>query len=184
MRTLRLSLAGAVTLMLFGGILSAGVLAQEDPADTTAEAPPGEPFGGLLTGTVSFVPMDPPTEACPMVTTITEASGPTTLGTMSVYSEHCPTMGMPSIPVGEMTLTSEDGDTLSGSYYVDCDPIMPTNPAGEPVLCNGRIEFVGGTGRFEEASGTAFQRVVVWFPGTLEAQEWPWVNEFHGLLSY
>jgi hypothetical protein len=184
MSRLRAPLIGAVLAVLISTTMSAGILAQEEPVGPIPEVPPGEPFGGLVVGSISFMPVDPPTEDCPMVRTITDASGPTTLGTMTLHTEHCPTVGMPTIPYGEATFTTDGGDELSATYYADCDPILPANPSGEPIVCHGRMEFTGGTGQFAAATGSAFQRISIWFPGSFETQGWLWVNEFHGLLSY
>jgi hypothetical protein len=95
---------------------------------------PGEPFAGVLSGSVSFGPQQGPTEACPLpVRTITDASGPTTIGDVTLHAELCLTIGLPTVPMGVRTLTTEDGDELTGVYFIDCDPVLPSAESGELV---------------------------------------------------
>mgnify|MGYP001822724892 CR=1 FL=1 len=119
-----------------------------------------------------------------VVATITDASGPSTLGDLAMHSEHCPTPGAPTVPAGEMTLTTASGDEIIGAYYVDCLPILPSMQAGEIITCPGRLEIVGGTGAFSEAAGSPQLAIYVWFPGSLEAQAWPWFGVLEGSISY
>lgn len=184
MRSLRPIFAGIITVALLCAVSVSMVHAQEE-AEPMPPPPPGEPFSGLLIGSVSFQPLEAPTEECPLgVKTITTASGSTTIGPVTIHAEHCPTLGLPSVPVGQQTLTTEDGDEISGAYFVDCEPLMPSAATGEPVTCMGRLQFSGGTGRFAEATGSANQVVQLWFPGSMDAQEWPWTLKLEGAISY
>jgi hypothetical protein len=188
MRNLRLITAATMTLGLLLAASVSIVHGQEEAESMPPPPPappPGEFFAGILIGSVSFEPLEAPTEACPLgVKTITTASGSTTLGAVTLYAEHCPTLGLPSVPVGQQTLTTETGDELSGMYFVDCDPLLPSAATGEPITCLGRVQFSGGTGSFAEASGSANWVVHLWFPGSMEALEWPWVSKLEGAISY
>jgi len=171
-----------LTLALLGAASGMVASAQDEGPPMP---PPGDPFAGMLSGTVSFEPLEAPTEECPFgVRTITDAVGSTTIGEVSLHSEHCTTPGMPTAPSGLMTLTTGTGDRISGPYFVDCDPILPTAPAGEIVTCPGRFMFASGTGAFGEVSGTAYLTANVWFPGSLEFQQWPWIQVMHGSIDY
>lgn len=164
----------ATTLMV--GIASA----QEAPMP-----PPMERFEGLYSGTVTFQPVDPPTEECPLgVRTISDLTGVSNvLGATTMHSEHCPTLGLPSVPQGDWTITTEDGDTLTGTYFTDCQPLLLGDPDGQLVTCVGRIEVGGGTGRFQGSAGGGRQLVHTWFPGTIESQDWPINYRLEGLIS-
>ena len=95
------------------------VLAQDEEAASPAASPGtmSVPFEGVFVGTANFAPVDPPTDACPMVRTIVDATGHTTIGTVTVHAEHCPAMapGIPSAPGGTMTMTTESGDSSRAS---------------------------------------------------------------------
>lgn len=147
---------------------------------------PGVPFAGVFSGSVSFEPQEAPTEECPSpVRTITDASGWTTIGEVTLHAEHCPTVGLPTVPLGVQTLTTEAGDEISGVYFVDCDPVMPSAQSGEAITCLGRFQITGGTGEFAEATGSANEIAYVWFSGSLEAQEdWLWVSKLEGTIDY
>jgi len=162
------------------------VLAQDEAAASPDAGTMSVPFEGVFVGTVNFAPVDPPTDACPMVRTIVDATGHTTIGTVTVHAEHCPTMapGIPSAPGGTMTMTTESGDQLESSYWVDCDPVVPSAPEGEIIACVGRLHITGGTGIYAGATGTASQVSSVWFGGDLTATDWPWLNVIEGELTY
>ena len=83
-----------------------------------------------------------------------------------------------------MSLTSESGDQIGGPCFVHCDPLVSTAVAGEAISCPGRMIFAEGTGAFAEVSGSAFLDAYVWFPGSLEAQGWPWVEVLRGSIAY
>jgi len=185
MRTLRLSvLIGVLAALLT--IAGVAVTSGQDEAEVPMPpAAPGEPFAAFLSGSVSFEPLEAPTEECPMgVITITDASGPSTLGDLAMHSEHCPTPGAPSVPVGAVTLTTASGDEITGSYFVDCLPVMPSAQVGEVTTCSGRLQITGGSGEFSEAAGSPQWNAYVWFPGSLEVQDWPWFSVLEGSISY
>lgn len=174
----------AVLALLLSTTGAAATSAQDE--STTPPEPPATPeaFAAQLSGNVSFTPLDAPTDACPMgVLTATDASGPSTLGPVTVHSEHCPTFGAPSAPGGQVTVTTATGDMFSGAYFVDCAPVLPSAPAGEVLTCPGRIVVTGGTGTFEAAAGSISWTGYVWFPGSMDAPEWPWFGIMEGSLG-
>jgi hypothetical protein len=178
------SIRATTTAVMLVIALGSTVTGQEGdgPAATTSET---QPFSAVLSGSVSFEPLEAPTDECPLgVRTITDAVGQTTFGEVSLHAEHCPTPGLPSAPAGIQRLTTSDGDELSGPYFVDCDPVLPSAEAGEAITCVGRFGITEGTGRFAGATGMAHQTAFIWFPGSLETQVWPWVSVLEGLVSY
>lgn len=178
------SVAMALTLAAMTSLSTAAVVAQQEAEQAPAPAPP-QPFAGIFAGTVSFEVLEEPTEECPLgVRTVTDATGSSTLGEVTLHAEHCPTVGLPTVPVGSQVITTAEGDELVGSYFVDCDPVMPSAEAGEPVTCLGRFAVTGGSGRFAEAAGTAHETAFVWFPGSMEAQAWPWLAKLEGSIVY
>jgi hypothetical protein len=184
MRSLRTTMLIVVlaALLSMGGIT---ITSAQDEAEAPGPAAPGEPFAAFLSGSVSFEPLEAPTEECPMgVITITDASGPSTLGDLTMHSEHCPTPGAPSVPAGETTLATASGDVIAGTYFVDCLPVMPSAQAGEVISCTGRLLVTGGSGEFSEAAGSLRWDAYVWFPGSLEVQGWPWFSVLEGTISY
>jgi len=92
--------------------------------------------------------------------------------------------GLPSTPAGLQHLASADDDELSGAFFVACDPGLGSASVGEPISCIGRFEITGDTGAFAEAVGMVHQAAFVWFPGSPEAQDWPWVSGLGGTISY
>ena len=143
--------------------------------------PPGDRFAALLSGSASFVP----NKECPFgVLSVVDASGVSTIGEVSLQTEHCATLGAPTVPAGRMTMAVEGGDQITGTYFVDCSPPLPSPGESGLVTCPGRYLFAQGTGAFSEVVGTAHTHSYVWFPGTLEAQEWPWIAELHGSIGY
>ena len=185
MKALRIS---TITLAVLASLcMSAVSVATAQQEAEPAQAPePGVPFAGVFSGSVSFEPQEVPTEACPLpVKTITDASGSTTVGDVTLHAEHCPTVGLPTVPVGSQTLTTEDGDEISGVYFVDCDPVMPSAESGEAISCLGRFQITGGTGEFAQATGSASEVAYVWFPGSMDALEgWLWVSKMEGAIDY
>lgn len=184
MKTMRISTT-AVTVLALLCMSAVSVATAQEEAEPMPAPDPGVPFAGVFSGTVSFEPQEAPTEDCPLpVKTITDASGQTTVGEVTLHAEHCPTVGLPTVPLGVQTLTTEDGDEMTGVYFVDCDPVMPSAEAGEIITCLGRFQVTGGTGRFAEATGSASEIAYLWFPGTLDAQGWRWVSTLEGAVDY
>lgn len=176
----------AATLMVAALLSVSAVSAATAQEDAEPMAPPpGEPFAAVLSGSVSFEPLEAPTEECQApVMTITDATGSSTIGEITLHAEHCPTAGLPTVPLGVQTIATAGGGELSSVYFVDCLPVGASAPEGEPITCEGRLVFTGGTGRFAEATGSATEVAFVWFPGSFEIQGWPWVAKLEGSISY
>ena len=85
---------------------------------------------------------------------------------------------------GVQTITDATGDELTGVYFVDCDPVMPSSPSGEAITCVGRLQVTGGTGRYSEATGSVHETVFGWFPGDMSLQGWPWMAKLEGAIDY
>jgi hypothetical protein len=184
MKAIRIStITLSVAALLWVSVASA-TTAQEEAQPMPAPAP-GEPFAGVLSGSLSFELLEAPTEECPLgVKTITDAAGSSTIGDVTLHAEHCPTVGLPTVPAGVQTITTTEGDELTGAYFVDCLPLMPTAPSGEPITCIGRFAATGGTGMFTDATGSVSETTFVWFPGSLESQGWPWLAKLEGTIDY
>jgi hypothetical protein len=156
----------------------AGMLAMAAPA--SAGQMVERPFRANLHGWASFEA----TETCPLgVRTHSDASGTARhLGRSTLDGVHCPTMGSPSIPFGQLVIVGANGDKLYGTYVSHCTPLMPDTP-GEVVTCTGEVQITGGTGRFQGASGSMDQLVKITFPGW-EAPMWPMTYHLAGWLRY
>lgn len=173
MRTLWSSLVGAATLLLAGSLGVVGAAAQEDMVT--------QPVEGLFTGAASFLLSD----ACEAGGwTVTEAVGETSLGRAALHSEHCPQTSGPSSTDGTMRIIFEDASTLTATYAISSEPLMPTGPA--LVTCTPYAgEVTGGSGRFEGATGSiGFDPAMVFFDGV----DWPavgitWAGVIKGAIA-
>jgi hypothetical protein len=183
MSSIRVTTTAVLLVVALIPLASAAAGQEGDSAEATP--PDTQAFSAVLSGSVSFEPLEAATDECPLgVRTVTDASGQTTLGEVTLHAEHCPTPGLPSVPAGVQRLTTADGDELSGPYFVDCDPVLPSAEAGEAITCVGRFQIAEGTGRFAGATGMTHQTAFIWFPGSREAQAWPWVSMLEGVVSY
>lgn len=119
------------------------------PAGAQSDTP--RPFAGATaSGPVEFLPTEAP-RVCPnfpfLTTTVTSLPGRARhLGRMSLSSQHCAGFGY--LTGGTMTMVAANGDKVFIEYSVD-SPMVPT--AAFDVYTDGTI--VGGTGRFDRASG-------------------------------
>lgn len=150
-----------------------------------AAAGPGgtdRPFKAELIGELTFdIGTDCPN---PMgVLTKTESWGNAThLGAMTADWAHCP-LGSGFFG-SEVDFVAANGDRLHLEY--------PTNPEGNPFV----MYVDGGTGRFEDATGTlngVFWTEPQFIPGCEPTPEdpcynpfvpWPWGAEIEGTISY
>ena len=128
------------------------------------------PFTGSATGLANFVP-DP---SCPVgFRSVTETSGTAShLGLVSFSSNHC--FALPNlITQGQGTLVAANGDELYLTYSGTCTP-------PDFATCNTDTVVVGGTGRFENATGEFQVTAVV----TNTAPPRPIAMTWEGTLSY
>jgi hypothetical protein len=128
-------------------------------ATTAAAADPVRPFAGTTTGADSY---GPPT--CPGATWQYSTAGPghfTHLGLVSIEVTHCTWLDSPAsghFGPGTATLTAANGDTLvlsqSGTFDVTVTP--------DGLVSDVDLDWyvIGGTGRFEDASGEGSATVV------------------------
>jgi hypothetical protein len=147
------------------------------PAASAKKGGTDRPIKADLSGTLTFE-FDWEDPYCP-VTTITETFGTMShLGTVEAIWEHCP----PVYPDhegyrnGHVVFTAANGDQLEGAYENVDDLPWP-------------IEITGGTGRFDDASGTIyladFDAIGEWDETTgLPIQPWDWWGILEGSISY
>jgi hypothetical protein len=154
-------------MLLLGG-LAAPVAA--DSAD--------RPFAGSVSGQVMFVPTVPP-EACPFGLTTTAEDVPGRamhLGRVLMSSAHCAAFG--PLGPGMMTMVAANGDQIDIEYTGE----GPLEPAGTfEVHVDGTI--VGGTGRFEDATGYLDMTAYIEFQG-LGDMSWPATWVWTGRIGY
>ena len=153
------------------GILATvlGLVLMTMPAAATEDV--GRPFAGYTSGEVTFDFSNP--KGCTFfpLTTVTTTSGIALhMGRTTMVSTHC------FVPVGEpednlgtaenatMVFTAANGDEVWATYEVIIDPAF-ADQIGDPIVATGTVTFDGGTGRFEDASGSAYLQVVVTFEG-------------------
>jgi hypothetical protein len=140
----------------------------------SASASTQRPVRAALSGLITFE-YDWADPMCP-VTTFTEATGTMShLGQVSTSFRHCPPITQPGYTDGHVVNTAANGDTLEGAYE-DAD-------AESPFV----IEIVGGTGRFEGASGTLtlwFEAFGEWGEDGLPIEPWSISGVISGTISY
>jgi hypothetical protein len=121
------------------------------------------------------------TDQCAGVTTITDATGTATfMDDVSAAMRHCPEASdSANHEDGSIVLTAADGDELYGVYD------YPAIDGGEPIT------ITGGTGRFENASGSLDISYRVRPPlddGVRDSSDfsvpWEWDATMSGTISY
>jgi hypothetical protein len=123
-------------------------LAVLSPAALSGAGAAERPFKGDLAGHAG--PVGDPT--CPLgFRTVSEATGTAShLGLVTMRADHC--FALPNLLTqGRMTLVAANGDELRVRYTGTCTPAIPV--PGDLVTCTTDNVVVGGTGRFENASG-------------------------------
>jgi hypothetical protein len=157
---------GAALVGSIGLVLSLGA---------PASAGDARPFSGWASGEVQFVPA----EACPqfgMRTVVEVIEGNARhLGHVSLSSVHCSAIG--PIGPGTMTLVAANGDEVHLTYT----GFAPPPAADFDVDVDATI--VGGTGRFDGATGHAEMTGHVTFEG-FQDPSWPITFEWTGSISY
>lgn len=117
-------------------------------------------FGGSGVHTIGF---DGIAGRCPAGTifrTFIEASGEAThVGRFGVEGDHCTYPGL-TYGNGRWTLTAANGDTFEAPY--EPAPVQPVNPDFPATIVTDTVHTVaGGTGRFEDATGSFVCRVTL-----------------------
>lgn len=166
--------AAAVTLLLSG---TAGM----------AGADADRPFKGRADGLVSFSMVG--TDVCPALGLQTESNATgkmNHMGSTSMSAEHCTPTGA-VISDGAMTLTAANGDEVYVSYdgvQLDLPDFMGgTVSVGELIPIEGDFEVVGGTGRFDGATGSGTWVASAVYEG-LSDPAWAATWHFAGTIDY
>lgn len=145
----------------------------------TAANPNYRPFKGGTAGEVTF----PGSEACLGVTgaswqTLSVTEGRIShLGTMNLTTSHCSTLDGSAAVGGVATFTAANGDQLFATYTAVTVAPPPL------IIQEADFVIVGGTGRFESATGWLRGMVYVTFEG-LEDPSWPLEFAFAGAVAY
>jgi len=168
------SVAAAVILLLSG---TAGM----------ANAGADRPFKGRVDGLVSFSMVG--SDVCPALGLQTESNATGTMrhmGATSMYAEHCTPTGA-AISDGDMTLTAANGDKVYLAYdgiQLDLPDFMGgTLAVGELIPIEGDFEVVGGTGRFDGATGGGTWVANVVYEG-LADPAWAGTWSYAGTINY
>lgn len=153
----------------------------------TAGADADRPFKGKVSGLVSFAMVG--TGACPALGLQTEsnASGQLShMGSTSMHAEHCTPTGA-AIGDGDMTLSAANGDKVYLTYdgiQLDLPDFMGgTLQVGELIPVQGDFEVVGGTGRFDGATGGGTWVASVVYEG-LGDPAWAGTWSYAGTIDY
>lgn len=152
----------ACALMLFG-------------AGAAVADPSVRPFKGTVVGEATF----PSAEFCvpiPVQTVSTAAGTFSHLGRTTMSSRHCAPPA-DEITGGETTLVAANGDQL----FITYGGVLTFDP--EVIEFNGEFQIVGGTGRFDGATGGGAMTGFIVFEGILDPA-WPGTWIFEGTIRY
>ena len=146
---------------------------------STAANPNFRPFKGSAAGEATF----PESEACLDLTgafwqTLSVSEGRMShLGRMALTTSHCSTLDGSAAVGGEATFTAANGDELWATYTA-----VTVAP---PPLIVQETDFVivGGTGRFENATGWLRGVIYVTFEG-FNNPSWPIEFAIAGAVAY
>jgi len=154
------------------------------PVATGATGGSDRPFKATFTGLVTHGP-----GRCDIVTTNITATGEVShLGRAEASWSHCP-LQPAGDDDGQMTIVAANGDTLYGEY--DWSPAYNVGNDTPPIT------FAGGSGRFEDATGSivgTFELIPQFVAGCNPVPDpvpcydfsvpWPWSATFVGAISY
>lgn len=140
------------------------------------------PLTGTITGSVDFVPE----VGCQPVDLETQGTGSgivSRLGRVTMTSLHC--TPPPGVDIdGRRILIAANGDELYIDYAGPCSPIPPDAVPGVTTSdCETPVVIAGGTGRFEDATGTGHLSAVVTFLG-FGIQGWPVTWDLSARVRY
>ena len=167
--------AAACVLLLAGcqqavpGMNPAGVTAPSSAAMKAVDVP----FSGAVTGGLRFVPNP---QNCAMgATGISDATGTALhMGTITYHTEQCVTQATGAIDGKVLVLTAADGDQLFGTF---AGRSTPSGGIGDQFQVTATFVFKGGTGRFENATGTAEMTAVLTHGATFPYPgRWEWTG--------
>lgn len=159
-------------LLVAGFVLMFAGLVPAAGADSSAR-----PFKGSMNGEVTFVPDG----GCPIgIRTLSDATGEAShLGNSVLSSGHCTPTG-DQISGGMMTLVAANGDEVNVAYTGTAP--FPA-PGTEIIVADIDFEILGGTGRFEGATGRGDMTGYIVFAGFGEPV-WPASWVWTGTIGY
>ncbi len=138
------------------------------------------PFKGTAQGYGMVVP-DP---ACPafggLRSAFTQTGYATHMGAIVMDNSHCTPDG-PWVVGGEMTIVAANGDSVFITYTAGPAPAVGPDPMRFDVP--GEFVVVGGTGRFEGATGGGHTTTTISWPG-FEPNYWPDTVVIDGTIGY
>lgn len=159
------------------------------PAALARHGEEGRLFAGYTRGEVTFDLNNPKGCTFAPLTTVTTTSGVALhMGRVATLWSHCfvpygdPEDNLGANENGTMVFTAANGDELWGTYDVIIDPAFPEE-IGDRIVARGTVTFDGGTGRFENATGSGRVRTVATFEG-YEDPAWPARTMWVGRLDY
>lgn len=174
--------------ILFLTLLAVIAMGLAAPASARPDA---RPFKGSVTGEVTFpfvggqCPADNPL-FFGGVLTVTNATGTAShLGRTIATGEHC-SPATEVITGGQATFAAANGDEVYLEYAGTVDPVVSFEDQPEidtPVVADVAYEIVGGTGRFERATGEGDMTVTVLFKG-FGPTPWPATWTWSGTIGY
>lgn len=147
------------------------------------------PFKAELEGLATFAPREPGrcrTMDVPFITVGSGTGEGTHLGHFEHSSAHCfenpigppPPYGL--FERGEWTFVAANGDELYATY--EGEQLSPVFE--DPTFLTAEVIFVGGTGRFSDASGWAHVEGFVRVPEDWMTEPWPLYQTLEGRISY
>lgn len=146
------------------------------------------PFSGVVTGTLHFDDKNPQNCAASSVTAgigatgVSNATGTAShMGTVTYLTEQCLVAhaGQPTEIIGKMlVLTAANGDEVHGTFSGQSAP----DPVLKVPVVHATFVFNGGTGRFEDATGTAAMSAVLTPTGVPYTYTGRW--EWTGTIRY
>lgn len=162
------------------GLVTIGLVA---PANADSSA---RPFKGSLAGEVTFGPVG--LNVCPAtdvflgdLRTDSEATGEVShMGRTTMISNHC-TPAFETIAGGEMVLEAANGDDVYIHYWGWAP--FPIPGVTEIIEIDLDFAIVGGTGRFEGATGGGTMTAQAVFEGFFDPA-WPASWQFIGTIGY
>jgi hypothetical protein len=171
-----------------GPVVIALVILMVMPAASAGKGGSDRPFKASFAGPVHWEWPGEFESECSEVTTVTHSFGNAThMGRTELMSSHCPDRDSSHERYdGRLTLIAANGDKLYGMYD------YPAIDEGDPVM------FIGGTGRFANATGEAvfvYDVVPVFTEGCQIDPEdpfpcmdffvpWQWTSTLIGFISY
>lgn len=144
------------------------------PIAVAEEHGKARPIQATMTGEMRWT-IDWSDPVCP-VTTVTDSRGTMShLGWTTVHWTHCPPMVLPTYSNAHAVFVAANGDRLIATYgNDDMSSPMP-------------ITIIGGTGRFEGATGHLDLAVEIsgeWGDDELPIEPWSWTGVMTGVITY